>query len=125
MLIRIHVLIIIISMQDDIQKEIADQIALGLELTKLIPKDGIDGRDGRDGKDGEDGRDGLHGEPGKDGKNGSPDSPIVIAEKLNTLEGTVNSSVIKGLPKIEDFVKSIKKGGINQLEIGDIKGAKI
>lgn len=69
------------------------------------PKDGQDGAPGRDGKDGARGLKGLRGlrglqgrpgKDGKDGRDGSPDTPSEIAEKLNTLVGAVDASVIRG-----------------------------
>jgi hypothetical protein len=54
------------------------------------------------------------GEPGAPGKAGSPDEPIKIVEKINTTEGMVNQSVIKGLAKtLESLWQAIreKKGG--------------
>lgn len=50
------------------------------------------------------------------------------AAKLNTLENAIDSKVIKGLPKefdIKDFVKELKIGGKHQLEMRDIKGARL
>lgn len=55
----------------------------------------IEGRPGKDGKDGRDGRDGKDGQKGLPGKDGSPDTPLEIADKLNTLEGAIDASVIK------------------------------
>jgi len=76
-------------------------------------RDGIDGRNGRDGKDGErgptgrDGRDGI----GINGLNGSPDSPKDIANKLNTLKGVLNPSVLGGLNKeFERINKKVESG---------------
>lgn len=75
-------------------------------------KDGVDGKSivgpaGRDGIDGVDGINGI-GLPGKDGINGSPDTPLQIADKLNSTEESVEISVIKGLrEKLEKVVKSV------------------
>lgn len=59
-----------------------------------IPKDGKDGRDGKDGIDGI-GKDGKNGLDGKDGRDGSPDTPEQIAQKINTLNGVIEFSVLK------------------------------
>jgi hypothetical protein len=85
-------------------------------------KDYFDGYTPVKGKDYFDGKDGVE-IPGLPGKDGSPDTPDEIVEKLNTLEEVVESSVIKGLPKLEDFLKQIKKGKL--LELRDIKGAPL
>ena len=55
---------------------------------------GVDGKSGIDGSPGADGKDGIN------GKDGSPDTPIQIADKLNTLEEKVEWKVIKGLTKM-------------------------
>jgi len=82
-------------------------------------KDGKDGVDGKDGKDGVDGKDGKDGVDGKDGKDGNEIEPMQIADKLNTLDGVVEKSVIKGLEeelkkinkKLEDSDKTVVLGG--------------
>lgn len=93
---------------------------------EVRPVKGVDYSDGEPGKPGKNGTDGLDGTDGKDGKNGtdgSPDSPLQIARKLNTLKELVDSSVIRGLPTLESFVKQIKTGKL--LELRDIKGARM
>ncbi len=61
---------------------------------------GDKGDKGDPGERGPRGYDGLSGESGKDG---SSDSPEEIASKLNTLEGVLDSSVIKGVVKTSDL----------------------
>lgn len=63
-------------------------------------QNGALGERGELGMPGEDGVDGNPGKNGKDGKNGSPDKPQAIVDKLNTLTGKVEPSVIKGLEKM-------------------------
>lgn len=87
---------------------------------EVRPVKGVDYFDGVDGKDGKDGKHGRDGVPGQDG---SPDTAIQIADKLNTLNGKVDSKVIKDFPTLENFVKEIKKGKL--LELRDIKGARL
>ena len=87
---------------------------------------GPPGDPGKHGKDGVDGRDaneevvakkvlGMIPKPidGKDGINGSPDTPIQIAEKLNTLEEKVDITVIRGLQKtiqvLQRNIQDVKK----------------
>lgn len=90
--------------------------------------DGLDGRDGKDGIDGKDGRDGIDGADGRDGKDGnvivgpagndgSPDTPLQIADKINTLEGAVDFKVLFNVPTLEDTIKQLK----GKLDISDIK----
>lgn len=81
-------------------------------LKAVTPIKGIHYQDGEsiEGPKGERGFD------GRDGKDGSPDSPEQIANKLNTLEGVLNSSVIKDFPNIEDILKEVVK------ELKDPKG---
>lgn len=77
------------------------------------------------GKDYFDGKDGEKGEPGKDG---SPDTPLQIAEKINTLEKEISFKVLKDVPEIEkisisDIIKELKDPkSKNRLERKDIKG---
>ncbi len=81
-------------------------------------KDGRDGKDGKDGKTGPqgihgiDGDDGKDGRDGKDGLDGSPDTPEEIATKLNTLEGVVDKSVIRGLSEIQKEVRDMRPRGM-------------
>lgn len=100
-------------------------------LEKNKPENGRDGNDGKEGvgimgppgpqgpmgpmpvvgvdfrqpKDGENGQS-VIGPQGPEGKPGSPDSPIQIAKKLNALEEKVDMSVIKGLKKSFDAIRS-------------------
>lgn len=66
-----------------------------LALIKPLIRDPIPGRPGRDGIDGK----------GKDGKDGTEIEPEVIAEKLNTLKGAVDLSVIRGAVTKTDLEK--------------------
>lgn len=76
----------------------------------LNGKDGVNGLDGKDGIDGLDGADGKDGKDGVDGKDGSPDSPIQIADKLNTLDEKVEMKVIKGLDtQLKNLSASIRE----------------
>lgn len=83
-------------------------------------KDGLDGKDGKviygiNGKDGKDGAKGLQGERGTQGEkgikgvDGSPDTPLGIANKLNTLTGMIQARTIRGLPSTKDIVREIKR----------------
>lgn len=58
----------------------------------------ITGPSGADGATGLNGKDGIDGIPGKDG---SPDDANQIASKLNTLDGAVDSRVIKGFDDLK------------------------
>lgn len=62
---------------------------------------------------------------GANGRDGSPDTPEQIAGKLNTLEKALDYKVINGAPTVEDIIKELKVGGKNQLELRDIKGARL
>jgi hypothetical protein len=69
---------------------------MGLRGQSITGPQGPRGKDGKSirGPRGLNGKNGV----GKDGKDGSPDKPLMIARKLNTLEGVIDQSVIKGLP---------------------------
>ncbi len=86
-------------------------------------KQGEKGDTGEQGIQGERGRAGSNGVDGKDGENALTETPKTIAKKLNTLEGAVDAKVIKNLPQFDPT--SLKIGGANQLELRDIKGAKL
>lgn len=98
--------------------------------------DYFDGKDGIDGKDGESivGPEGPQGKPGKfvvgadgkdgkDGRDGTEITSLEIASKLNELTEKVDSSVIKGLPTLEAFLKEIKTKKL--ISKGDIKGMRL
>lgn len=75
------------------------------------PKKGIHYFDGEDSV--------IPGPQGEPGMDGSPDTALEIASKLNSLSGAIDSSVIKGLPRMEDLIKELKTGK-NRLEAKDI-----
>ena len=79
------------------------------------PKKGIDYFDGKKGDNGKKGDDGytpikgidyFDGAKGDKGNDGSPDTPQQISSKLNTLEEKLEISVIKGLKKALERIKS-------------------
>ena len=61
----------------------------------------------------------VHGKDGVDGRDGSPDSPEDIANKLNTLEGALEISVLKGYEDSDAIIAKIKK---QKLKPRDIEG---
>lgn len=73
---------------------------------------GPKGRDGRDGRD------------GKDAVYTPPETPESLALKLNSAEGLIEAKAIKDLPAAFD-PSSLKHGGKYQLELRDIKGARL
>jgi hypothetical protein len=75
------------------------------------------------GMPGRKGEKGERGSTGMTGKDAIPETPSSIANKLNTLQGVLDAKVLKGLPEFD--VKSLKIGGKNQLEMRDIKGARL
>jgi hypothetical protein len=85
--------------------------------TPIKGKDYFDGKDGKDADETKIVNEVIEKIPKpKDGKDGSPDTPIQIADKLNTLEEKVEIKVIKGLKKwmqaINQSAKSaVQKGG--------------
>ncbi len=94
--------------EEDVSKVVSDI------LEKATPIKGVHYFDGAKGDRGDDGTDGksIKGQPGNDGKNGkdgSPDTPLQIADKLNTLQEVVDVSVIKGAVKVKDFQLLDKK----------------
>ncbi len=103
---------------------------------------GDQGEKGDPGEKGEPGNDGqsiigpmgTEGKPGKsivgpqgpiglNGKDGTEITAIVIAEKLNTLKGELDYTVLKGIPTTNDLIKEIKSKKL--LELKDIKGANL
>lgn len=93
----------------------------------ITPKKGVDYFDGEKGEKGDVGPRGpigLQGEPGISPEITTEDlDSKVLAEKINTLSGEINYSVLKGVPTVKDLVKDIKKGKL--LELKDIKGARL
>lgn len=83
------------------------------EVKKVKTQKGNDGKDGRDGSNGIDGLD------GKDGKDGSPDTGEQIAEKLNELEGVLDTKVLKDfeMPNIKDLERQINTIGNQTLRL--------
>lgn len=86
----------------DISSIVNDILKKATPIKGLHYTDGKDGRDGKDGKRGERGPDGI-GTQGLRGKDGSPDKPQDIANKLNTLKGGVDISVVKGAISKKDI----------------------
>ena len=74
---------------------------------------------GEKGDRGEAGIDGLDGKDGANGKDGSPDTPEQIADKLNTLEGVIDSKVIKGYngTDIEELKRQVSTIGNQTLRL--------
>lgn len=84
---------------------------------------GINGTNGLDGKDGLPGPQGPQGIQGQPGKDGSPDTPLQIADKLNTTEHSVEQKVIKGLQADLLALKRAlrdKKGGASGGGMGNV-----
>lgn len=101
--------------------------------TPIKNVDYFDGEKGEDGKSVDEEKlfnrllkeipDPIQGETGKRGKDGSPDSPEEIVFKINTLEGVLETKVLKGSFTIEDVIKNIKDN--KSIELRDIKGARL
>ncbi len=85
---------------------------------------GKDGRNGKDGLDGARGKDGRDGRDGRDGKNADEIDATKLADKLNSLDEAVDFKVLKNIPQGFD-PKDFKIGGKHQLELRDIKGARL
>jgi len=117
------------------RKELTEEIMSSLIEIQQRTIKGDKGRDGRNGKDGYtpqrgvDYFDGRNGEDGKDGADGKDavidyapiikevskivpelDTPIQIADKLNTLTEKVDRKVIKGLEQWMISIKALIKG---------------
>lgn len=67
---------------------------------------GRDGEDGNDGLPGTRGENGLDGTDGKPGRDGSPDTPLQIAEKVNTLVGKIKRNAIEGFDELERLIRT-------------------
>lgn len=106
----------------------------GKDGKTIIGPRGLSGKDGKDGKDskvpglrgetGASGKDGVgiagpKGTDGTNGKDGSPDKPEEIAAKLNTLEESVDMSVIKGMGSfIRNVQNAVREGTGKTKKIG-------
>lgn len=84
---------------------------------------GPQGPQGDRGERGEQGAS-ITGPAGKDGQDVSEIEPKILAERLNTLTGAIKAKVIEGLPEKFD-IRDLKHGGKYQLELRDIKGARL
>ena len=102
-------------------------VYLGKPGEKGPKGDSIKGDKGDRGPAGVDGRTPIKGKDyfdGKDAESFVPETAEQVAKKLNTLEGVLDSKVIKGLPAGFD-IRDLKVGGKHQLELRDIKGARL
>lgn len=86
---------------------------------------GDKGERGYAGVDGANGKDGVNGANGINALGAESETAHQVAEKLNTLEGAIDAKVIKNLPENTFDIKDLKHGGKHQLEMRDIKGARL
>lgn len=93
-----------------VTKEITD---VKNTVSKVKAMKGEKGDKGDKGEQGDKGVDGL------DGKDGSPDTPEQIAEKLNELEGVLDTKVLKDfeMPNIKDLERQINTIGNQTLRL--------
>ncbi len=103
-----------------------------IEKKVYLGKTGQKGEKGDQGEKGDRGEPGRNGRDGRDGLNASgyiPETVESIVDKLNSKEGILSIKVFKDFPAptvMETFdFKSLKFGGKNQLELRDIKGARL
>lgn len=68
----------------------------------------VKGKDYRDGKNGLDGYTPQKGIDYRDGKDGSPDTAEEIAAKINTLQGSIDAKVIRGVLTMDDVFTNLK-----------------
>lgn len=94
-----------------------------VKVVEKIVYTGKPGAKGDRGERGERGERGPKGADGKDGKDAVVKSAEQIAEELNSLEGVLEAKVLKDIPVFDP--KELKAGGKYQLELRDIKGARL
>lgn len=106
----------------DIIPEMVDEKITAITKEFSTIKDAVSkvkAQKGEKGAKGDKGDKGDTGATGADGKDGSPDTPEQIAEKLNELEGVLDTKVLKdfSMPDVKDLERQINTIGNQTLRL--------